>query len=242
MTADAPEKRGSAYLMTLRGYFIGLPVEAVVKVVLHHPSSLDLTQIHGTLRAFSGRFSMRSAEDGTEILYHVEADPGIPMLTDDAARQFLVQHVERLLDRIKLAAERKAPSRRPRAAAPRTAAGPAATVAEADDEEGAEGAEAVLSAEGAVRPEAPRGGPDTPAAPPLPAPLPSTGETSREKTALAGPAEVGRAPAGPDEVREHGARPEGAPPSRRRRRRRRRRHHGPPAPGLGGAPSGSPGT
>lgn len=232
MTADAPEKRGSTHLVTLRGYFIGLPVEAVVKIIPHQPSSLDVMQIHGTLRVFSGRFSIRSVEDGTEIVYHVEADPGIPMLTDDAARQFLVQHVERLLDRIKLAAERKAPSRRPRPAAPRTTAGPAGTFAEAEEEEGVEEAEAALPIESGIGSGVSRHGADAPVVSPSPTSLPSlpaTRETTGEMTAPERSSEVGLSPA---------ARPEGAPSGRRRRRRRRRRHHGPSAPGSGGPPSG----
>ncbi len=139
MAADAVEKRGSAHILALRGYFIGLPVESVQRIVLRPPSSVEFTQIRGTLRAFSGRCTLRSVEDGTEIVYRIEVDPGIPMISEDAARQFLVQYLERMLDRIKLAAERKAPGRRaPRGTAVASALPGAAAAVEADEESAAE--------------------------------------------------------------------------------------------------------
>jgi len=113
MAAEPVEKRRSAHLIALTGYFVGLPVESVVRVVLHPPHSMEFKQVRGTLRTLSGHCTLRAVEEGTEVQYRLEADLGIPMITDDAARQFLVQFVERMLDRIKLAAERKAPARRP---------------------------------------------------------------------------------------------------------------------------------
>lgn len=223
MTADPGERRGSAHLVTLRGYFIGLPVECVARVTLRSPTSLELAQVHGTMRAFSGRVVLRGSEDGTEMLYRVEADPGIPMLTDDASRQFLVQHVERMLDRIKLAAERKAPSRQPRAAAPR----PVATAEAAAESAGAESAEAeeetgeeveIVSTAPLVKPDA-----STPPEMPPPQERPHDGR----------PPSAGQA----QEARGQAPRSEGAPSGRRRRRRRRRRH-GFPDRGSSGGPGG----
>src|SRR5207245_2406167 len=80
---------------------------------LHPPHSLEFKQVRGTLRMLTGHCALRAVEDGTEVEYRLEADVAISMITDDAARQFLVQFVERMLDRIKLAAERKTPARRP---------------------------------------------------------------------------------------------------------------------------------
>jgi hypothetical protein len=91
---------------------IGLPVESVLRIALRPPHMMEFKQVRGTLRALSGQCSLLAVEDGTEVRYHLEVDPGIAMISDDAARQFLVQFVERMLDRIKLAAERKAPARR----------------------------------------------------------------------------------------------------------------------------------
>ncbi|HEX4834890.1 MAG TPA: SRPBCC family protein, partial [bacterium] len=118
MAADAVEKRGTTQVIALSGYFAGLPVESVQRVSLRPPTMLEVSQVRGTLRTFSGRCTLQSGEDGTEVLYRLEVDPAIPMVTEDSARQFLVQYLGRLLDRIKLAAERKAPGRR----APETAA------------------------------------------------------------------------------------------------------------------------
>jgi hypothetical protein len=111
MAADPVERRGGAHIVTLRGYFIGLPVESVQRVIVCAPSSVERAQVRGTLRMLAARCTVRPVDGGTEVLYHLEVDLGIPMIPDDAARQFLVQHLERMLDRIKLAAERKTPAR-----------------------------------------------------------------------------------------------------------------------------------
>jgi hypothetical protein len=126
-------------MITLTGYFIGLPVESVLRIALRPPHAMEFTQVRGTLRALAGQCSLRAVEDGTEVHYRLEADPAIPMITDEAARQFLVQFVERMLDRIKLAAQRKAPARR----AERAVAAPAADV-EAEDDDADTGAEGVM--------------------------------------------------------------------------------------------------
>jgi Polyketide cyclase / dehydrase and lipid transport len=112
MTVDVEEKRGSAQIVGFRGYFIGLPIESVQRVVLRPPFSLEMTQIRGSLRSFVWRCTLKPGEDGTEVVLRVEADPAIPLIGEDAARQFLIQHLERTLDRIKLAAERRIPARR----------------------------------------------------------------------------------------------------------------------------------
>jgi len=75
MTADTVEKRGNTHVLSLHGYFIGLPVESVQRIVLRAPAAVDFTQTRGTLRAFSARCTLGSVEDGTEILFRVEADP-----------------------------------------------------------------------------------------------------------------------------------------------------------------------
>jgi hypothetical protein len=155
MSAEPVEKRRSAHLVTLNGYLIGLPVESVLRISIRPPQAMEFKQVRGTLRALSGHCSLQGVGDGTEVRYRLEADPGIPMISDEAARQFLVQFVERMLDRIKLAAERKAPARRADRAA---AAGAPALEAEEDDAEpAAEGAGSVVQQEepaGAVPEEA----------------------------------------------------------------------------------------
>jgi len=134
MLAEPVEKRRSAHVITLTGYLIGLPVESVLRIALRPPYAMEFKQVRGTLRALSGSCSLASVEDGTEVRYRLEADPGIPMISDEAARQFLTQFVERMLDRIKLAAERKAPARRADRA-DRVALAPPGLESEEDDSE-----------------------------------------------------------------------------------------------------------
>ncbi len=216
MVAEPAEKRGGTQVVTLRGYFAGLPVESVQRVLLRPPTSAEFIQIRGTLRALRGRCTLRSVEDGTELLYHLEADPAIPMITEDAARQFLAQFLERMLDRIKLAAERKVPAR-PRA---RVAASEAALPDAGDDE--AEETEP-LAPEVHV-PES-HAGLETAAAEPPPgegAPEavpshPAASASADSETELSG-GNQGGAQAAETPV------PGPSPTGRRRRRRRHRRH------------------
>ncbi|HLW47054.1 MAG TPA: hypothetical protein VKW09_04725 [bacterium] len=109
----------------------------MVRTVARAPHSVDVMQIRGTLRGFSQRFTIESGDEATLLGCRVEADPGIPMLSDEAVKHFLVQYVERMLDRVRLAAERRAPSRRPLRTAARTDAGAAA---DTDELTGADGA------------------------------------------------------------------------------------------------------
>ncbi|HKV44741.1 MAG TPA: SRPBCC family protein, partial [bacterium] len=130
MTAEPVEKRRAGQVVALTGYLIGLPVESVQRVTLRPPHSIEFKQLRGTLRAFSGECTLKAVEDGTEVVYRLEVDPAISMISEDAARQFFVQFVERFLARITLAAERKAPQRR--VARPT----PGAPAPNAPDEEG----------------------------------------------------------------------------------------------------------
>jgi len=225
MTADPSEKRGVAQTVALRGYFVGLPVESVQRVTLRPPTSLECVQVRGTLRAFSARCTVRSTEDGTEVAYRLEVDPGIPMLTEEAARQFLFQYLGRMLDRIKLAAERKTPGRR----VTRAVAAPGARPAQPAlaDEEGPEPAEpqveddAVPAAEPAGPPprrapvEARRSAAHAPERPQKVRQRPGTragGPVAPRATVPTPPAPTADAPA-----------VEGTAQAKKRRRRRRRR-------------------
>jgi len=226
MVADPVEKRGASQVVGLRGYFIGLPAESILRVALRPPSSLEFTQILGTLRAFSGRCTLRAVEDGTEVLYRLEVDPGIPMVSEDAARQFLVQFIERMLDRVKLASERKSPNRRALRGTATSTTLPGQVGPE--DEEPAAGEsggtiqEAVPpreEARAAVRPSRPR-----PAARP---------PRARADRATGGKDQPEQAP---DRATPAADAPAGGPqPGRKRRRRRRRRR-----PDGGGAAPTTP--
>ena len=213
MSAEPVEKRRSAHVVTLNGYLIGLPVESVLRITVHPPLAMEFRQVRGTLRALNGHCSLQGVEDGTEVRYRLEADPGIPMISDEAARQFLVQFVERMLDRIKLAAERKAPARRADKAA---AAGPPAPEAEEDDTEPApEVAGSVVREEEPLVGGVLEGAVDAVVPPPL---------TPKPDAAASAPVGTPRADA---------ARPG------RRRRRRRHRGRGPTSgtPGQGTSPA-----
>jgi hypothetical protein len=203
MAAEPVEKRRSAHVVTLTGYFAGLPVESVLRVSLRSPHGIEFKQVRGTLRALSGQCSLAAVEDGTEVRYRLEADPGIAMITDAAARQFLVQFVERMLDRIRLAAERKAPVRRGERPDAVTPAG----VEAAEDEE----AESAPESPDAVDTAMPRAEAET-ATPPA-------------SDATAGRSDIGDRTPSPSE------RPDPGRHGRRHRRRRRRgRRPTPPGP------------
>jgi hypothetical protein len=254
LTADAETRRGGAGepLLTLRGYFAGLPVEAVVRTSARSPQSLEVTQVRGTLRAFSQRFTIEAGDEGTRLTCRVEVDPGIPMLSDEAAKHFLVQYVERMLDRLRLAAERRAPTRRLVRPGKPGAAGdaddttqidlPAAGTAVDVGQTGQDEARAAEAAAGTPQAEPAQSSP-APSSPrrrfrlkpPMrsrPRPAPAESDQSRTgangSAAGASAAGGGRAPAG-----QPGAAPGDGGPSRRRRRRRRRRGRG------GGDASGS---
>jgi hypothetical protein len=230
MTAESVEKRGATQVVALSGYFAGLPIESIQRVALRAPTSLEVSQVRGTLRAFVGHCTLQGGEDGTEVLYRIEVDPGIPMVTEDSARQSLVQYLGRLLDKIKLAAERKTPVRRGPA---RAAAGSGASVpAEAGDLEPEPDEEPVPLAEQK----------DSLATVPASEAVPGADEQpvqaaaaprSHEAVHPRQPAPAGR----PVRMGESRPGPAGAPTGRHRRRRRRRRRHGGGGPGTpGGAP------
>lgn len=223
MSADLGEKRGGVQVVSLRGYFAGLPVESVQRIIIRPPSSAEFSQIYGTLRALSGRYTLRSLEDGTEVVCRLEADPGITMISDDTAQQFLRQFLERMLDRLKLAAERKAPARpRPRA--------PLSELAVAGVEEEEESTEV-------HSPPLPEGPPEAAGAMPAP-PSPRAPQVAAPSPPAAGAPTLQR----PSRDRPPGGAPQavssGHPPSgRRRRRRRHRRGRG---GSSGAAPSSAP--
>ena len=241
LAADLDDRRGGEPLITLRGYFAGLPVEAVIRAASRAPQSVDITQVRGTLRGFSQRFKIESDDEGTVLACRVEADPGIPMVSDDAAKHFLTQYVERMLDRLRLTAERRAPSRRPpRPSAKEPVESEAGDVAVDDSLPAGEPAEP--DRERASEPDAgappasrrqPRSFPPRRPRPQRPGPPPPAG--SPPQAAGAGIPEAGAATSGPAGAAE--AAPGGQ--GRRRRRRRRRRGRGASGDGSGG---GAPGA
>ncbi len=249
MVAEVVEKRGAAQLVSLRGYFAGLPAECLLRVSLRTPSSIEFTQVLGTLRAFSGRCTLRSGEDGVEVVYRVDADPGIAMISDAAARQFLVQFLERMLDRIKHASERKPPGRRP--AAKGTAVSTALGEAAPPDEESLDFPE-VHARETAHMPSAPRpdeargapagGRAARPEARPQPSPPVQAPHPARRRHPNDGAASASHAPRAGSGTPDAAAPPPAAgeaasaAPHQRKRRRRRRGRRG----SAGGAATPQP--
>ena len=241
LAADLDDRRGGDPLVTLRGYFAGLPVEAVIRAASRPPQSVDITQVRGTLRGFSLRFRIDSDDEGTLLACRVEADPGIPMVSDEAAKHFLTQYVERMLDRLRLAAERRAPSRRPpRPSAKEAAESEAGDVAVDDSLPAGEPAEPDRERApepGAAAPQAPRRPPRPfpPRRPRPQRPRPPQPAESPQQAPDAGIPEAEAATSGPAGAAD--AAPGGQ--GRRRRRRRRRRGRGASGGGPGG---GAPGA
>ena len=259
LAADLEDRRGGDPLITLRGYFAGLPVEAVIRTASRAPHSVDVTQVRGTLRGFSQRFTVESGDDGTVLSCRVEVDPGIPMVSDEAAKHFLTQYVERMLDRLRLAAERRPPSRRPVRPAVKSelaaiASGDAdepapdetavadatATASEPVRQDGglADGASGGTFSEPASPPERTAASP--PAQRPTHRPMPPRRPRPPRSSGGAGtaggpprPAETGAVSPG------HGAASDAASPVQGRRRRRRRRRRGRGSGEPGGGPPGA---
>jgi hypothetical protein len=107
MRADTLEKRPGRWVLRLRGFVAGLPVESVVRAELEPGRVVRWRQAHGTLLHYAAHFEVEPAEDGTRVRYTVELDPGINLLDPSSAHRVAVQEAERTLDRMKWSAERE---------------------------------------------------------------------------------------------------------------------------------------
>ncbi|MFN3285045.1 MAG: SRPBCC family protein, partial [bacterium] len=107
MRADTVEKRAGRWVLRLRGFLAGLPVESVVRAQLEPGRSVRWRQAHGTLLHYAAQFEVEPEEEGTRLRYTVELDPGIEMLDEASVHRVAVQEVERTLDRMKWSAERE---------------------------------------------------------------------------------------------------------------------------------------
>lgn len=150
LTADPIEKRPNALTIHHRGYFAGMPVESVQRAVLEPPQRVEFRQTRGSLKSFRGQYVLKPIEGDTDLSLTVEADVGIPLISDTSARLVLHLYVERTLEKLKLTAERDLPR-----ALPRRAHEPPSPPAE--------------TAEGSAEPALPPAPPPQPAAPPAPA-------------------------------------------------------------------------
>jgi hypothetical protein len=107
LRADPVERRGAQRTLRLRGFLAGLPVEAVVRAEVEPGRAVRWRQAHGTLLHYAASLEVQPAEDGCEVRYTVELDPGIAMLGEAAVRLVAVQEVEHSLDRMRWSAERE---------------------------------------------------------------------------------------------------------------------------------------
>jgi hypothetical protein len=109
LTADLVERKPASLTVQYRGYFAGLPVESLQRATLYPPHRIDFRQTRGGLKAFRGQYLLSSVEGDTEVSLALEAEPGIPFITEQAARLVLHAFIERSLEKVKLVAERELP-------------------------------------------------------------------------------------------------------------------------------------
>ncbi len=204
LAADVLERSGGQVVAEFRGYFGGLPIDSVQRVSLRPPARMEFRQVRGTLKALRGEFVVEADGGGSRLTARMEVDAGIPMLQEQAVRTVLTAALERMVTKVRDAAERDLPRLIPRRPAP-----PAALpVVEPEAPQSPARLEVPVEAlPGEVAPV--EGPPMETAAPP-----------------------PGAAPPAPARVAPPAK--SGARPGRRRRRRRHRRGPpGPPTPGAG---------
>ena len=109
LTADLVDRKPAALTVQYRGYFAGIPVESLQRATLHPPHRIDFRQTRGGLKAFRGQYLLKPIEGDTEVSLVLEAEPGIPFVSDQAARLVLHAFIEHSLEKFKLVAERELP-------------------------------------------------------------------------------------------------------------------------------------
>lgn len=109
LVADVLERSGGQVVAEFRGYFGGLPVESVQRVSLRPPGRLEFRQLRGTFKSLRGEYLIEPEGAGARLTARVEVEAGIPMLGDQAVQMALGAAVERMLNRVRDAAERDLP-------------------------------------------------------------------------------------------------------------------------------------
>lgn len=109
LTADLVERRANSLTVHYRGYFAGMPVESTQRAILHSPHRIEFRQSRGNLKLFRGQYQFKPIEGDTEVSLTLEAEPGIPLLSEQAAALVLHSFIERSLEKFKLTAERDLP-------------------------------------------------------------------------------------------------------------------------------------
>src|SRR5437867_459717 len=83
-----------------------MPVESTQRATLHPPQRVEFHQTRGALKAFRGEYVLKPIDGETELALTVEAEVGIPLISEASARLILHAFVERSLEKFKLTAER----------------------------------------------------------------------------------------------------------------------------------------
>ncbi len=109
LVADVLERSGGQVVAEFRGYFGGLPVESVQRVSLRPPGRLEFRQLRGTFKSLRGEYLIEPEGAGARLTARVEVEAGIPMLGDQAVQMALSATVERMLNKVRDAAERDLP-------------------------------------------------------------------------------------------------------------------------------------
>ncbi len=109
LTADLLERRPNAVTVHYRGYLAGIPVESVQRATFQPPHRIEFRQTRGGFKTFRGSYALKPIDGDTELTFTIEADVGIALISDAAARQVLQTYVEHTLNKFKLTAERELP-------------------------------------------------------------------------------------------------------------------------------------
>jgi len=119
LAADLVERKSNSLTVHYRGYFGGMPVESIQRATLFPPQRVEFRQTRGALKAFRGEYLLKPVDGDTELALSVEAEVGIPLISEASARLILHDFVEHSLAKFKFAAERDLPRvlRRPHDAA-----------------------------------------------------------------------------------------------------------------------------
>jgi ribosome-associated toxin RatA of RatAB toxin-antitoxin module len=128
MSADLVERKANTLTVHYRGYFGGMPLESIQRATLIPNQRIEFRQTRGALKMLRGEYVLKSIDGDTDLSLSVEAEVGIPLISENSARLVLQGFVENTLQKFKFTAERDLPrvvgARRPKEGA---AAGAAAT-------------------------------------------------------------------------------------------------------------------
>ena len=106
MAADLLERTQTAALVEFHGFFGGLPITSVQRVVLRPPGRIEFRQVRGTLRDLSGAYVLKNADGDTDLVVQLAVDPGIVFFSEASVQQILASYIDGTLAKVKASAER----------------------------------------------------------------------------------------------------------------------------------------